>query len=189
MNRLWTATSAGRPDRTRRRECSTIRPELLIENAALYHGSNASLLGRSPAWEPPNVVMHGELDAARGEGASPPVTSLPSRAVPAGQCGPVASKMARLWQSVSLSAWQAETPRSCGTRPGARYDCLWSRSRLMAIAELENDERPILGCDRYASATRAATETGRVHRPAQCANTCCSAGATNICSGPIPSHT
>jgi hypothetical protein len=82
-------------------------------------------------------------------------------------------------EPVSLAGGEAEILRDSS---GARYDCL-------AIAELENDERPILGCDRYASATRAATETGRVYRPAQCANTCCSAGATNICSGPIPSHT
>jgi len=75
MNRLWTTTSAGRPDRTRRRERSPIRPELLIENAALCHGSNASLLPTQPGMEPPNVAMRGELDAARGEGASPPVTS------------------------------------------------------------------------------------------------------------------
>ena len=56
-------------------------------------------------------------EAARSEGASPPATSLPPRPVLADQRVPVASEMARLRPSVSLSAWQAEKPRSCGTRP------------------------------------------------------------------------
>lgn len=113
MKRLWTTTSAGQPDRTRRREPSPIRPGLLIENAVLYHWSNASLLRRSPASRRYRRDARWP-EATRDEGCQHPATSLPSRVVLASQCVPVAGKIARLWPSVRLSAWQSKNPRSGG---------------------------------------------------------------------------
>jgi hypothetical protein len=116
MNRLWTTTSAGRPDRTRRHQRSPIRPEFSSRMPHFTIGPTppCSDAARRRAAHRRDARW---FEAARSEGASPPATSLPSRPVPAGQRVPVASKIARLRQSVRLSAWQPEKPRSCGTCP------------------------------------------------------------------------
>jgi hypothetical protein len=130
------------------------------------------------------------LTVTRGSsqrGCQPPVTSLPSRAVPAGQCVRVAREMARLWQAVPPVSLAGQEPRSCSAHPVPAATALGSSARSWQSQT-----------SRTTSARSFGRDSVRVHRCKQRRGLCrqptarehaCRAGPGTSCSRPTPSYT